>query len=82
MFIATPTPHDRAPAERDVSVQQQHAAPLEPKLFLRSCYKHLVPPGTQAMFEQHTITPLPKGDVCASNRRRGDRIRGTAFSLN
>ncbi len=34
MFIATATPHDRAPAERDVSVQE-HAAPLEPKLFLR-----------------------------------------------
>ena len=30
MFIAATPPRDRAPAERDVSVQQQHSAPLEP----------------------------------------------------
>ena len=30
MFIATGTACDRASAERDVSVHQQHSAPLEP----------------------------------------------------
>ena len=30
MFIAAAPPQDRAPAERDVFVQQQYSAPLEP----------------------------------------------------
>ena len=36
MFIVAGPPRDRAPAERDVSVPQQHSAPLEPYLTFRA----------------------------------------------
>gem|GEM_PF-5997052 len=32
MFMAAVPPQGRAPAERNVSVEQQHSAPLEPSM--------------------------------------------------